>query len=121
MTGIDKLHRESVRLIPAGALSFQRERLAHRTPSPSICRSIGFLMREERVHHYAQLLTLAGHDVDGIVQKRAADLRSRFRHENLRARLPPHQHRQGTDVIEVRMRNDDGVERAIVESAEVRQ
>ena len=55
------------------------------------------------------------------MQKRAADFRRRFGHENARVWLAPHQHRQRADVIEMRVRKNDRVERPIAERAEVRE
>ena len=67
-------------------------------------------MREERIHRGPEFLALPRHDVDRIVQKRVADLRRRFRHEDGRVGLPPHQDRQRADVIVMRVRNEDRVE-----------
>ena len=68
-----------------------------------------------------KFLALALHDVDGIVQKRVADVRRRFAHENARVRLAPHQNGQRPDVIEMRVRNDNGIEFAIGDRFEIRK
>ena len=81
VAGIDEFDREARPLSP-GALALQGERLAQRTPAPSVGRAIRFLMGEERINHDADLFALPHHDADGIMQKRAADFRGRFRHEN---------------------------------------
>ena len=78
-------------------------------------------MSEKRILRDAEIFALAGHDVDGIVQQRLADLASRFRHENARARLPPHHHRQRADVVLMRMRYDDRFRLSIFQRLEIRQ
>ena len=67
-------------------------------------------MGEERINRDAELFALPRHDVDGVMQKRAPDFRGRFRHEDARIRLAPHQDRQRADVILVRMRDQNGVD-----------
>lgn len=121
MTGVDEFDRDVIALTSPHTFARQSKRLAQWTGLPSICRSIGFAMREERVNRDADFLTLPGHDTDRIVQKRAADFRGPFGHENARLGLAPHQDRQCPDVVKVRMRNDNAIERTVTERRKIRQ
>jgi hypothetical protein len=122
MTSVDKLSGDPSHVLTGfGAFTTQRERLPHWTGPPLIRRTIGFLVGEERINCDADFFALPRHDTDRVVEKRASDFRRGFRHENARVRLPPHQDRQGADVIEVRMRDDNGIERAIAEDPKVWQ
>ena len=78
-------------------------------------------MGEKRIQSRAEFFALPRHHVDRVVQKRGADVRRRFRHENAGVRLPPHQHRQCADVVLMRMRDQNGVERSVRDRLEVRQ
>ena len=91
----------------------QGDGLVHRTPMPNIRRPIGFAMRKKRIQRPAELFALPRHDIDRIMEQRAADFRGRFAHEHARFWLPPHQHRQRADVVLMRMRNEYRIERSI--------
>jgi hypothetical protein len=69
-------------------------------------------MAKKRINGEAQLLTLPRHDVNGIVEKKRADLARRFSHENARVRLLSHQDRKRPDVILVGMANKNCVNRS---------
>ena len=55
------------------------------------------------------------------MQKCIPDLRAGLGHEDVRLRLTSHQHWQRADVIEVRMRNHNGIDLAIGDRPKVRQ
>jgi hypothetical protein len=118
MTGSNELNREGIRLARPRPLALKGERLIHRTRAPPIGRTIGFLVGEERINRDSDLFALSRHDADGVMQERAPDFRGRLRHENARVGLASHQHRQRADMIEMRMRDHDGIELAIA-AAEV--
>src|SRR5678815_1861067 len=121
MTGIDELDRKLISFVPFRTLTFDCERLPHRSPSPSASRAIGFLVSEKRINRYANLFALSRHDAARIMQERAADFRRSFGHENAGIRMAPHQDRKGPDVIEMGMRNNNGVENTIGQRAKVWQ
>jgi hypothetical protein len=83
--------------------------------------ALGFAVREERIKSRADLFPLPGHHVDRVMQKNAAYFTSSIGHEDARIRLPPHQHRQRTDMILVRVRKQNGVEFSISQSLKIRQ
>ena len=68
-------------------------------------------MGKKRIERGAEFLSLPRHDIDRIVEQCAADFRRHFAHEHARLWLPPHQHRQRADVVLMRMRNEDRIER----------
>ena len=82
---------------------------------------IDFAMSKERIDCRPNLFTLPHHDVHGIMQKCVADLRARLGHEDGCLGLMSHQHWQGADVIEVGMRNQNGIDFAIGDRPKVRQ
>ena len=55
------------------------------------------------------------------MQKCVPDLRAGLGHKDVRPRLTSHQHWQRADVIEVRMRNQNGIDLAIGDRPKVRQ
>ena len=121
MARLHELDRDPAFVVRPRPFTAERERLAHRARAPLIRRAVGLAMSEERIHHHAELLALPRHDVDGIMQKRASDFRGRFRHEDPGGGLTPHQDGQGADVIEMRVRNHDRIERAPAKRLEVWQ
>ena len=55
------------------------------------------------------------------MQKRAADFRRRFRHENACVWLPSHQHRQRADVVLMGVRDQDRVDSPARDRFKIRQ
>ena len=102
------------------AFAIHREGLAERTMLPPIRRPIRLAMGEERIDH-AHLLAFARHHVDRVVEQRLADRRRRLGHENARLRLLPHQHRERANVIEMRVREEQGIDRTPRQHPEERQ
>ena len=45
------------------------------------------------------------------MEQRLADRRRRFGHENTRLRLLPHQHRERPDMVEMRVREEERIDR----------
>ena len=82
---------------------------------------IGFAMSEKRIDRRPDLFALPHHDIHRIMQKCVPDLRAGLGHKDVRLRLTSHQHWQRTDVIEVRMRNQNGIDLAIGDRPKVGQ
>ena len=78
-------------------------------------------MREQRIYRRSDFLALPRHDIDGIMQQRVPDFRRRFGHENPRVRMPSHHDRERSDVIEMRVRDDDRIEFAPRDHFQIRQ
>ena len=62
-------------------------------------------MGEKGIGRLSNLLTLSCHDVDGVVQKDAANLGRSFRHKHTCTWKASHYQRQSADVILMRVRN----------------
>ncbi len=82
---------------------------------------IGFAMSEKRIDRRPDLFALPHHDIHRIMQKCVPDLRASLGHKDVRLRLTSHQQWQRADVIEVRMRNQNGIDLAIGGRPKVRQ
>ena len=82
---------------------------------------IGFAMSKKRIDRRPDLFALPHHNVHRIMQKCVPDLRAGLGHKDVRLRLTSHQHWQRADVIEVRMRNQNGIDLAIDDRPKVRQ
>ena len=121
MAGLDKLDGDAFLAFASRALTAEGKRLTPRAGTPLIGGAIGLAMGEERIHHHAEFFALTRHDIHRVMQKRAADLRRRLGHEDARGRLASHQHGQRTHMIEVSVGENDRVELAIAERAEVRE
>ena len=67
-------------------------------------------MGEERIFLDAQLVALALHDVDRVVQHALDQEVTQLAHEHMRLWEMPQRHRQRADMIMVAMRNGDGVQ-----------
>ena len=78
-------------------------------------------MRKKRIDRRPDLFTSPHHDIHRIMQKCVPDLRAGLGHKDVRLRLTSHQHWQRADVIEVRMRNQNGIDLAIGGRSKVRQ
>ena len=79
---------------------------------PGLLTEIHPPMCEERILHQIQLLPLPRHHAHGIMQHDFANMRRRLGHKNRRLRLAARQHRQRTDVVLMRMGDDNCVHRA---------
>ena len=82
---------------------------------------IGFAMSKKWIDRRPDLFALPHHDIHRIMQKCVPDLRAGLGHKDVRLRLTSHQHWQRADVIEVRMRNQNGIDLAIGNRPKVRQ
>ena len=113
MSGVEPLEAR-VRVLLAAArqpLTVPRERLAQRAFAPARRQRVGLAVGEKQP---TRVRVCFAHHVDRIVQQRLAQPRGRRRHEHRCARLPAHEHGQAADVVEVRVRDEDGVERRAV-------
>ena len=77
-------------------------------------------MSEKRIDRRANLFALPRHDVDRVMQKRAADFRSCLGHENACSWLPSHEHWQCPDVILMTVRDQNGFNFPVRDGFEIR-
>ncbi len=76
-------------------------------------------MSEERIVGEAQFGALRGHHVHRVVQHHVRKLARRFAHEHACPGLPAHQHGQRSDVVLMRVGEDDDVRAIVRDHAEV--
>src|SRR6266567_4841484 len=119
MSGIPKFERQGVALtdpLTAGGI-----RLPVSTQLPKLNSAIGFAMTEKWINREAELFALPRHHVYGIMEKKRADFAGRFRHENARMRLAPHQYRERSNVILMRVSDKNGVDCLALDRLPIRQ
>jgi len=119
VAGIPKL--ESQRVVVADSISAGGIRLSVATQLPKLNGAIGFAMTEKWINRESQFLTLPRHHVYGIMEKKRADFAGRFRHENARMGLAPHQYRERSDVILMRVSDQNRVDGLAVDRLPIRQ
>ena len=108
MSGVPKFEGQRVvitDLITAGGI-----RLPISTEVPLVGGAIGLAMAEKRIKREAELFALPRHYVHGIMEKKRSNFAGRFRHENARMRLVAHQYRERSDVILMRVSDENGVD-----------
>ena len=102
------------------ALAGHVEARVQRHGAPALDGEIDLAMREERVLGDA-FVALFHHHVHRIVEHHVAELARGLGHEDRRLRLAAHEHGQRAHVVLVRVREDDGVDRAVRQPAEIGQ
>src|SRR5438094_9730671 len=102
--------------VPAGSV-----RLPVLTKMPLVAGAIDFAVAEEWINGKAEFLTLPRHHVHGVMEKKRADFAGRFRHENARMGLAPHQYRKRSDVILMRVSDQNRVDGLAVDRLPIRQ
>ena len=118
MPGIEQL--EGDLLAAGGAVPIERKLPAERHLPPLAHAVVHLAVGEERVVLQAQFLALPQHHVHRVVQHDLAQRGRGRRHEHGRLVLPPGEERQRAEVVVVRMRQKNGVDRPAPEPPEVR-
>src|SRR5438045_2736621 len=96
-------------------------RLPVLTKMPLVAGAIDFAVAEEWINGKAEFLTLPRHHVHGVMEKKRADFAGRFRHENARMGLAPHQDRERSDVILMRVSDQNRVDGLSLDRLQIRK
>ena len=88
---------------------------------PDLHQLIQFAVREQWVLRNPLFRLLLEHHLNGIMQQRLGHVIGRLAHEDPRARMLPHQQRQGPGVIMVGVTDHDGIDRVELQFLQLRQ
>ena len=95
--------------------------LAQAATHPGLHAEIHAPVRVERILHEVQLVALARHHAHRVVHHDLGDVRRGLREENRALRFPASQHGQRTDVVLMRMGDDDRVHRPLRHLGKIRR